>query len=154
MNILIVCTGNTCRSPMAEAILKKELKDTGKSDDKYTIISAGISTINGMNASGNAIEVLREKDIDLLGHKSRVITLDLINKADIILTMTKSHKDILMQLAPEYIDKIYTFREFAGLEKLDISDPFGGSLDVYRNTLIEISDTVSKVIEKLNALNL
>lgn len=153
MNILIVCTGNTCRSPIAEAILKKELKDTGKSNNKYTIISAGISTINGMNASDNAIEVLREKGIDLLGHKSRVITLDLINEADVILTMTKSHKDILMKLVPEYRKKIYTLREFAGLENLDISDPFGGSLDVYRNTLIEISDAASKVIEKLNSLS-
>lgn len=149
MNILIVCTGNTCRSPMAEVILKKAIKESGKNIEEYCISSAGISTANGMDASKNSIEALKELGIDLSNHKSRVINKNLIDKSDIILTMTKYHKEILVQAVPKCKEKVYTFKGFANQDESDISDPFGGSLDTYRDTMKEIIYSVNKIVKNI-----
>ncbi|HBH3010035.1 TPA: low molecular weight protein arginine phosphatase [Clostridioides difficile] len=149
MNILIVCTGNTCRSPMAEAILRKAIKESGRRIEEYSISSAGISTANGMSASENSIEALKEIGIDLSNHKSKVITKKLIDESDIILTMTKSHKEILVQAVPKCKEKVYTFKGFANKNEEDISDPFGGNLDIYRNTMREIMYSVNEIVKKI-----
>lgn len=149
LNIMIVCTGNTCRSPMAERLLKEAIEKSGKDIRGYNVCSVGLSTMNGMKASDNSIKVLEEYGIDLSDHKSTVVTKELIEKSDLILTMTKSHKNFLIQSIPKYAQKVYTLKEFAGLGEGDISDPFGGDVDVYRKAFNEIKESVNRIVEKI-----
>ena len=149
MNIVIVCTGNTCRSPMAEAILKDILVKRGERIEEFNITSAGISTIDGLDASKHSISALKEMNIDLKEHKSQLLTLDLIEKADLILTMTKSHKHIILNSVPQFSNKVFTLKEFADEGEIDILDPYGGSLEIYKVTAKDIQNTTNKIIDKI-----
>ncbi|QGH36350.1 low molecular weight protein arginine phosphatase [Gracilibacillus salitolerans] len=104
MNILFVCTGNTCRSPMAQAIFQHKTK--------HHVQSAGIFAGEGMPASMGTTEVLKQQGISS-DHKSQPVTDDLMKWADLIITMTKNHRDLLKQSYPADADKIYTLKEYA-----------------------------------------
>lgn len=142
MNILFVCTGNTCRSPMAAAIMEKIAVEN---DIDILIESAGIFATIGERASNEAIKALEEMGIDLTYHRSKPVSEDLVEKSDLILTMTEGHKKILESMAPE---KIYSIMEYIGKDG-DICDPYGGDLDEYRETATQIYDALVDVAEKL-----
>ncbi len=108
-NILFVCTGNTCRSSMAEAMFKVMLKDTGLDIE---VASAGTSVFFQGGASAQAVEVMGERGIDLSGHSSRQIVNEDIKKADLILTMTQVHKQTVQEMAPEFSGKVFTLKEY------------------------------------------
>lgn len=199
MNILFVCTGNTCRSPMAAALLKDKMPN-------INVQSAGIFASVGNRANKNAIKVLQERNIDFT-HKAQQVTEELLQWANLVLTMTIQHKQSLIIQYPQYLDKIYTLKQYtatkdqerweklrqayaefemkrslfireheltldqATLEKklaehlqddiqniqqlefdfnhFDISDPFGGDIEVYRETAIEINNLISILKNKL-----
>lgn len=107
--VLFVCTGNTCRSPMAEMMLRKKAAAKGCN---LEVRSAGLSAFNGAGASKAAIRVMEEKGIDHRSHRSRPISAEEVTWADLIFTMTSAHRQLLVQSFPEAADKLYTLKEF------------------------------------------
>ena len=142
MNILFVCTGNTCRSPMAAALFNKIAME--KNLD-VSIESAGLFATDGESASPEAIVAMKKYDIDLLLHHAQSINSELLEKSDIILTMTAAHKMVLSPSAP---NKTFTLCEFAGIDN-DIDDPFGGDVEEYEECADEIYKALLKVAEKI-----
>jgi L-threonylcarbamoyladenylate synthase len=148
-DILVVCSGNTCRSAIGEFLLKEEIKNSAKSLDNYYIHSAGVTAIEGLEASENAVSVLKEIGIEAKTHESTVLTEKMVEDASLILTMTNSHKNYLLQTLPKNKDKVYTLKGFAGMGDSDVIDPFGGGIDIYRKTRTEIGDCVKKIVQKI-----
>jgi len=142
MNILFVCTGNTCRSPMAAGLMNKEAI---KRNLDIRIESAGIFAQEGENASTEAIIAMHEYGVDLTGHHSQMINEELIEKSDLILTMTPAHKMVFNNVAS---DKTFTVGEFAGLD-FDIEDPFGGDVEDYLKTAAQLEEAVLKIAERI-----
>ena len=133
MNIYIICTGNTCRSPMAEAILRS------KKIDDVTVRSAGISTIDGIPIAENAKTLIEHADMPYTA-TSKVVTAENIEWADYIITMTVAHKHALLRLCPDVHDKVYTLKGFKNPQlDSDVQDPYGGDLAVYEQTFKELS---------------
>jgi protein-tyrosine-phosphatase len=139
-NILFVCTGNTCRSPMAEALLKN------KNSDKFQVKSAGVFATNGNEASKYAVEALAEKGIEH-NHCSALLTRDLMDWAMYILTMTNSHKEMVINQFPEANQKVFTLKEFVKGVKEDIVDPYGGPKELYQRTLNELETLIDDLVK-------
>ncbi len=139
--ILFVCTGNLCRSPMAAGLLRRRLAEEGLAD-RYQVDSAGVWAVEGRPASENAVAVMAERGIDIRDHIARTITAYDVHEADLILVMSREHKRAILQAWPQYEWKVYLLSEMVGKQK-DVRDPYGGPLEEYRRC----ADTLEDYIE-------
>lgn len=190
--ILFVCTGNTCRSPMAEGLLNKYAKARGL---VIEVRSAGTAAVDGIPISGHTASILMEAGDATATPTSRCLSEELVQWADLILTMTMNHKKQVLQRHPSAIDKIHTLKEYASradeqteailremeqltsdfaikqatgepippelqaklfeleakLPDFDIVDPFGGSIEAYRYSAMEIDEAIRRIVDQWKA---
>lgn len=146
MKVMFVCTGNTCRSAMAEAIFREIM------DDDVYVCSSGTSAESGRGPSPNTVEVCNNHGIDITKHKATYFKDSDIEDMDVVLTATQSHKEKI-KIYYKNLD-IYTIKEFCEEYPLDINDPYGGSLEVYDACFDEIDRVLNKIKSKMSAEDL
>lgn len=144
MKILFVCTGNTCRSCMAEAIFNHLC-----SIDNIVAYSSGVSIVGNSKTSSNTAAVLKEKiGRDISDRFAVQVDINQLKDSDYILAMTNSIKRILVLNFPEYKDRIFTFSEFA-TTKEDVQDPYGLDINAYYNTYFQLEKGINNILKKL-----
>ncbi|HUX46922.1 MAG TPA: low molecular weight protein arginine phosphatase [Desulfosporosinus sp.] len=143
LKLLFICTGNTCRSPMAEGLAREMFGDS------VEIGSAGMEACVGESASTHALEVLKELNVDISKHRSRRIRAELMADADWIIPMTQAQEEALKRFFPQYDHKIRYLGDW-GDQKRDVLDPWSGILDVYRQTAHEIGELLSALKGQLS----
>lgn len=145
--ILFVCTGNTCRSPMAKALLEKVWAEE-KGNNDIIVMSAGLFTSDGIPASVEAIQVMQEYGIDITNHEAQQLDEDILQEATLILTMTDAHRSLIIERHPDYESIVYTLAEYLE-DSGDIIDPFGRGIEAYYQTAQQLENLIRALAIKL-----
>jgi len=148
-NIMFVCTGNSCRSAMAEGGLKKLLEKEKIAN--IEVFSSGTGAIHGCPATEYAIEAAKLWDADISEHRSQPLTVELIDKADIILAMTSSHGYEVVNMVPDAKIKTFLLKNYpeSSLRGEGVDDPIGSSLEIYNQSFIEIGEELGRILPYL-----
>jgi protein-tyrosine-phosphatase len=148
MNLLFVCSGNTCRSPLAEALARKIADRRGL--EALNVSSAGTNAWDNVPATDEALLVGMERGLDLTGHRSRKLTPAIVSEADLIFVMTPGHLEQVKQMGGR--GKVHVIDEYAsGVSNMGISDPYGGDLEAYRNTADILEEELGKLFDRLQS---
>jgi tRNA threonylcarbamoyl adenosine modification protein (Sua5/YciO/YrdC/YwlC family) len=143
--VLFVCTGNTCRSPMAAGFCQMGVAETPREGLPFRVISAGTNAMEGARADRLAIEAMREVGVDISRHRTRTLTPNLLEMADWIFTMTRAHRETIVSLMPTCSDRI----QLLSVRNEDIPDPVSNSLEMYRLVRDKIATCLRDVVRSV-----
>ena len=148
--IMFVCSGNICRSPMAHVYMKKKVEELGFEDEIF-VDSCGVFAYTGEKATDYAKEAIIEYGADLSNFEATNIKDTKIYEYDLVFGLTEKHKEIILSLYPMLEGKVFTLKEYADEKNkyIDIDDPWGLSLEVYKKCAKEIVENVDKIIKKI-----
>ncbi|MDR1617144.1 MAG: low molecular weight protein arginine phosphatase [Syntrophomonadaceae bacterium] len=148
IKIVFVCTGNTCRSPMAQALFRKIIEDSNMPGHQFKILSAGLNAVRNQPATAEAIDVMKMFGIDLSAHQAIPIEDLPEQDVDILFTMTKRQAETLKEMLPAFENKVFTLSGFVETEK-EIEDPFGLNFSVYQKCADDLLALLSKALDKI-----
>ncbi len=145
--ILLVCTGNICRSPLAEVLLRRELEQRGV--EGVVVSSAGTGAWEGAPASEGAYLVALEHGLDLSEHRAQLLTREVVRDYDLILTMARHHRARVHELGGE--GRVHVVGEYVGRKgpEAEVADPFGSDLEVYRDTYVELEQLIDEAADRI-----
>lgn len=148
--VLLVCTGNSCRSVIAKGLLKKMLGDR----KDVMVLSAGVAALPGFRPTQETIEVMAKHGVDVSSHLSQRLTNEMVEEADLILVMERGHREEILRRVPHAKKKVYLLREYAdatpgAAKEIDIPDPIAKPMEVYESCFQIIQEAVVKMVERL-----
>lgn len=147
--ITIVCTGNVCRSPMAEHLLRHALAAEPEPQRSIVVESAGTAASAGLPATDHAVRALAKVGLALGSHRSKPLSRDLLDASDLILVMTEAHRAAVRRLAPELRAPVLLFREPMGGAQQEVPDPYGGGLEFYLETRDALAEAIPAILQYL-----
>lgn len=147
MRVLFVCSGNTCRSPLAEAVFRRLLREAGRSD--IVVTSAGTGAYEGAPASEGAFLVALEAGLDLSGHRARLLSREAVAEADLLLVMARGHLARVERLGGGA--RAHLLGDYAGAGGDEVKDPYGGDVEGYRATLEQLERLLTAARDRLVA---
>lgn len=148
-HILVVCTANICRSPVAEALLRSKLHAAGLGD--WTVASAGTWATRDNAASEFSIRLMAEQGLDIHAHRSQPVTDQLMQRSDLLLCMETEHVRMLQQAYPLHRHKIYTLRQMLD-KRGSVQDPYGGSRRQYERMVAEVDELIERGLLRIQTL--